>query len=198
MKILGFSLIELMVVIAIIGILAAIAVPNYSSYTKRSKIASTIPTARSFGDKLILYYDRTGKIPTSASQLGFPSETNNFPTAIPPNSVSDYAAPPYVLGFAFGGAPSSAGQCAQLEVVTYISNYDSTGALTASNDADYMYFYNYYISSNGAWNNVCVVYDFTDTTSYMSPISQGCYNGVSVTSFGDAGVKIAELRASCQ
>jgi type IV pilus assembly protein PilA len=44
----GFSLIELMVVVAIIGILSVIAIPSYQSYTQRARFAEVISTTDAF------------------------------------------------------------------------------------------------------------------------------------------------------
>jgi type IV pilus assembly protein PilA len=69
----GFTLIELMIVVAIIGILAAIALPAYQDYTIRSQVSEG-PTL-SEGVKLAVaeYYANNGVVPATNLQIGFTS-----------------------------------------------------------------------------------------------------------------------------
>ena len=56
----GFTLIELMIVVAIIGILAAVAIPSYQDYTARAQVSEAIALTSQFKLQLTEYYTDNG------------------------------------------------------------------------------------------------------------------------------------------
>ena len=79
----GFTLIELMIVVAIIGILAAIAIPAYQNYTKRSHVSEGLSLAGGAKAAVTEYYASNGKWPTSNTEAGISSTiTGNAVTSV--------------------------------------------------------------------------------------------------------------------
>jgi type IV pilus assembly protein PilA len=68
----GFTLIELMIVVAIIGILAAIAIPAYQDYTIRAQVSEGLSLSGGAKAAVTEYYQDRGVLPTTNAIAGLP------------------------------------------------------------------------------------------------------------------------------
>ena len=65
----GFTLIELMIVVTIIGVLASIAVPVYRDYTIRTRVSETASIFAPVKAEIALFYSENGTLPMALSEM---------------------------------------------------------------------------------------------------------------------------------
>lgn len=82
----GFTLIELMIVVAIVGILAAVALPAYQDYVKRTHVAEGLTLAAAAKSKVTEFYSSRGQWPVNNQSAGLVNAASISGFAV--NSVS--------------------------------------------------------------------------------------------------------------
>ena len=119
----GFTLIELMIVIAIIGILAAIAIPAYQDYIARSQMTEAMSLASGQKTNVAETYGQIG------TWTGISSGSNGIPAAntISGNYVNDVAVANGVITATMKGSGVSSGITSETLV---LSPTDSGGSVT--------------------------------------------------------------------
>ena len=74
----GFTLIELMITVAIVGILAAVALPAYQDYTIRAQVSEGLILAEGAKTQISEYFADKGVLPAATTDLTLPVQTGKY------------------------------------------------------------------------------------------------------------------------
>ncbi len=136
----GFTLIELMIVVAIVGILASVAVPAYSDYTVRAKVTEAVSAVAPVKASIADYYYSNGSLPGSSDDAGLDGSPSGIDSVVGGSYATDV-----IQSISVGSDPSNGTITVSLQelgsgvssgdTLVFIPNVGSNGQITWDCDA---------------------------------------------------------------